>query len=67
MSKKIAYYRCPHCYEALTALVPGKNEVTRHKRYWDSMVECPACKKLHHKRVYPNGRVHVATGKAAVK
>lgn len=55
---KTKNYKCPDCNKAIETRIPTKALVSE-KGFWDSLVECPHCKKLHFKKVWPNGKIEV--------
>lgn len=59
MAAKKHFYPCPNadCKKEILVYIPGKNDVSKEKPYWDSATVCPHCGVMHFKRAYPSGKV----------
>lgn len=52
---KLTQYKCPHCKKMIDLAKPEKKHITS-KGYWDSLRDCPLCKKIAFVSVYPSGK-----------
>ena len=55
---KVTFYICKHCKRKIETGQPTL-KLCSSKGYWDSVTECPVCKKLNFVCVYPNGKTKV--------
>ena len=52
------FYICQHCTKKIETPQPTL-QMCSSKRFWDSLTQCPKCKKLNFVCVYPSGKTTV--------